>query len=72
MMTPLESDMLAACEYFPPFRRLVLQFTSGELYAYSEVSKDLYQGLLEADSKGRFFRENIRDRLPYLKLSQRP
>jgi hypothetical protein len=72
MMTPLVSSVLNACEYFPLPRRLVLRFTSGELYEYSDVSEDLYQGLLAAESKGHFFQENIRDRLPYRRLSSRP
>jgi KTSC domain len=71
MMTPLDSSVLMACEYFPLPKRLVLRFTSGELYEYGEVSEDLYGGLLAAGSKGHFFQENIRDRLPYRKLTRR-
>ncbi|HEY5007295.1 MAG TPA: KTSC domain-containing protein [Caulobacteraceae bacterium] len=71
-MTPLDSSVLKGCEYFPLPMRLVLLFTSGELYEYSEASEELYQGLLAAESKGRFFRENIRGRLPYRRLSRRP
>jgi hypothetical protein len=72
MMTPLDSSVLRGCEYFPLPKRLVLQFTSGELYEYSGASQELYDGLLAAESKGGFFRENIRGRLPYRRLSPRP
>lgn len=41
---------------------LHIQFHSGGLYEYTNVPASLYQGLMSAPSKGRYFHANIRGR----------
>jgi hypothetical protein len=40
---------------------LDITFTSGKTYRYRHVPLDIYDGLLEAPSKGTFFNNNIKD-----------
>ena len=38
---------------------------TGKTYIYEGVGKDVYDALMEADSVGRYFNANIRDRYPF-------
>jgi hypothetical protein len=67
---PLESTLLASAQYHATRRVLDVEFHSGELYRYFGVSKTHYQGLLRAESKGRYFNQNIRNRFSYHNLSR--
>jgi len=40
-------------------------FNSGGVYRYFDVPKDIYEGLLAAESKGRYMRANVIDVYPY-------
>jgi lysyl-tRNA synthetase class 2 len=42
-------------------RELEITFTSGKIYRYQNVPLELYIGLLNAESKGEFFSESIKD-----------
>ncbi len=53
---PHQSSVLAATEYIPNLQTLDVVFTSGDVYRYSKVPLSLYRDLLEADSKGTFFK----------------
>lgn len=46
---------------------LYIQY-SGGVYAYENVSNELYEQLMKAESKGRFVAENIRGKYHYIKL----
>ena len=67
---PLESTLLAWARYDAARRRLDVGFHSGELYRYFGVSRKYYQELLSADSKGRYFNQNIRNCFSYQNLSR--
>ena len=58
-MTPprisLESSTLASVLYLPTQRELELEFRSGEIYRYLDVSPQAYNELLAAPSKGFYF-----------------
>ncbi len=41
---------------------LHIRFNSGGLYAYYNVPVSVYQGLMKADSHGKYFHANIRGR----------
>lgn len=43
-------------------RYLDIEFKGGKIYRYSDVPEVIYDEFMECDSKGKFFRENIRDR----------
>ncbi len=66
---PLDSTLLLWVLYFPEETRLRLKLRSGEVYDYSAVPEPIYQALLAAESKGRFFNHYIRDAFPTQRIS---
>jgi hypothetical protein len=67
-MPEVRSTAVQTIDYLPKARRLLVRFTSGERYAYDRASEDLYRRFLAAESKGRFFQDEVRGRLPYRRL----
>jgi len=41
---------------------------TGRTYIYQDVPEELYDGLIFADSLGRYFNAHIRDHFPYREL----
>lgn len=68
---PLDSKLLAAVAYVAPRRLLYLRFHSGEVYRYFTFRADQYQEFLDAESQGRYFLAQIRNRFPYERLPRR-
>ena len=66
---PVDSTLLLWVLYVPKERRLRLKFRSGEVYDYSAVPERIYQALLAAESKGRYFNQHIRDAYPTQRLT---
>ncbi len=62
------STAIKAIGYNSSSGRLTLTFPSGRTYAYFDVSPDEYRALCNADSKGRYFNQVIRDKYAYAKL----
>jgi hypothetical protein len=50
---------------------LDITFVSGTVYRYAGVPLATYVDLLEADSHGEFFNENIKDVFPYVEVKRR-
>lgn len=69
--TILVSETLAAAVYDDTQQTLQLHFRDGSRYVYSEVLPDLFHGLLAAASKGLFFNQHIRRRLPCRKTGRK-
>jgi hypothetical protein len=65
---PLQSSVLATAEYLADLPALDIVFNTGEVYRYLKVPLLLYQGLLEADSKGAFFNTHIRNQFLFQHL----
>jgi hypothetical protein len=61
----MPSSVIRAWTYDEAARRLVITFTSGDVYAYLDVPPMIADGLKAAFSKGRFFAERIRDRFAF-------
>ena len=59
-MTPVKSSVLKEIGHNPAKNTLVVQFTSGEFYAYANVTGKQYKAMNEADSAGKWFAEHIR------------
>jgi hypothetical protein len=72
VMPFVESSMMSRVEYDESTRELDVLFTSGKTYRYFDVSPDLYAGLLEAESKGQFFNEEIEDIYTFSEVRGRP
>lgn len=52
---PLNSTSMISVGYDMVSRILEVEFVDGEIYQYLEVPEETYQGLLTAESKGRYF-----------------
>jgi hypothetical protein len=57
---PVESRALAAVGYSKRLRALEIEFRNGAIYRYLAVSPSVYEALMQAPSKARFYDENIR------------
>ena len=69
--TVLESKMLSATAYDDSKQILYLRFRStGEVYRYFEFPAADYQAFLGAESRGRFFRFNIRDHFRHERMAK--
>jgi KTSC domain len=64
----VESATLAMVGYDENLKRLRLEFCSRTVYLYFGVPAAVYQALLDAPSKGRYFNGTIRGRYPYLQI----
>jgi KTSC domain-containing protein len=68
----VESSVLAAVAYHRDRRHLYLRFCSGDVYRYFRFPPHQYDELLAAESKGRYFAYNIRDKFPYEQVHKSP
>ena len=67
----LESKMLSATAYEDSRRILYLRFrNTGEVYRYFEFPAAQYQAFLGVESKGRYFRFNIRDHFRHERMAK--
>lgn len=60
---PRESSNLLRHNYNPKTKELRLQLNSS-YYLYKDVPKSVYEGLLEAESHGKYFYAHIREKYP--------
>lgn len=58
----VRSSAINAVEYDAEHSWLDVQFYHGAVYRYLGVPATVYEELLAASSKGRYFRENIQDK----------
>lgn len=64
------SSVIRGAWYLPTRGQLDLLFTSGRRYTYSGVPMAVAQGFAEAESKGRFYNSEIRNRFPCREVGQ--
>jgi KTSC domain len=64
-ITAVESATLAALAYDEAHEILQLEFRSREIYRYFGVPARVYESLLAAPSKGKFFNQAIRGNFRY-------
>lgn len=67
----VESSMIHAVGYDAETQTLEVIFNSGGIYRYEDVPPEEYEGLMNAESKGRYMRANIIDVYPYYRVSRR-
>lgn len=65
----LQSTALKAVTYQDQSAHLELEFRSGAIYRYSAVPALVYQELLRAESKGRYFNQHIRNRFTQAQIN---
>ena len=63
--------MMAGIEYDEETGELDILFSSGKIYRYFEVPEDVYAKLLDAESKGQFFNEEIKEAYRYAEVTKR-
>jgi len=61
----IRSSELRWVSFDPAARTLTVEFVSGGIYRYREVSAYKYKALLAASSRGRYFNSHIRDKHPF-------
>jgi len=68
---PLESKMFTSVAYDAAEQILYLRFRkTGDVYRYFGFPVTEYQVFLDAESRGRFFLANIRDRFPFERMAK--
>ena len=67
----VESTALAAVGYSRRLRALEIEFRNGAIYRYLEVEPSVYDDLLNAQSKARFYDHYIRHRYRSLHVRRR-
>jgi len=67
-MITVSSSNLASVGYDSETQTLRVEFRSGGVYEYHNVSETEYQGLMSASSKGSYFHQNIKDCYSYSKI----
>lgn len=65
-MTPVESSTIKSIGYQDD--DLYVEYKHGQTYRYSKVPKNLYESLLNAESKGRYLNTEIKNKFIYEKL----
>jgi hypothetical protein len=64
----VESTAISTIDYDGERGKLLVRFVSGEAYVYVGVPGEVCRSFAEAESKGRFFQAQIRDRYPFNRL----
>lgn len=67
-MPLVKSSHLRSVKHNPKTETMEIRFHDGSKYAYEETTKKEFNALLDADSKGEYFWENIREDKPTTKL----
>jgi len=66
-LTPVDSSMIKAVGYDAATSTLLVRFTDGQVYSYTDVPPEEYQGLLAAESHGKYFWRRIRNEYAFAK-----
>jgi hypothetical protein len=61
---PVISSMMRSAGYDDAHAVLEIEFVTGRVYRYHAVPRREWTGLMEAESKGRYFDAHIRDKYP--------
>ena len=65
----VESSNIASIGYDEASRTLEVEFLDGSVYRYSGVPLAKYNGLMDADSHGKYLNANIKGSYRYTKVS---
>lgn len=64
----VDSTAITDIEYENEHGKLFVRFADGDRYVYVGVPGEVHRSFLDADSKGGFFADEIRDVYPYNRL----
>lgn len=65
---PVASSNVASIGYDEPSQTLEVEFMSGAVYQYYNVSQALFDQLMQAGSKGKFLAYQIKNAYPYSRV----
>ena len=65
---PVDSTTMRSVGYEAQSRILEIEFDSGAVYQYLDVAARIYEELMGAESKGRYFNNEIRDGYSYVEV----
>ncbi len=65
---PVSSSTISAIGYEAESCTLEVEFNTGAVYQYSGVPQEIYDALMQSDSKGRYLKANIKGRYGHTKL----
>jgi hypothetical protein len=66
----VDSSTMRSVGYERKRRVLEIEFESGAVYQYLGVPARIYEQLVGAESKGRYFNSEIRDVYPYVQVGR--
>ena len=69
---PVQSSGLAAVGYSKRRHLLEIEFTNGAIYRYVEVPPSVHRDLMSAESKARFYDENVRGKYRSVHVRRKP
>ena len=64
----VNSSNVSSVGYDAYSQTLEIEFNNGGVYQYSGVPESVYEGMMGADSKGKYFHANIKNTYPYNKF----
>lgn len=66
---PIDEDVLSSnlkkVVYQPDTGLLQIHFKSGSVYYYYKIPRPIFDGLMQASSKGKYFISKIKDKYPF-------
>jgi hypothetical protein len=65
---PVQSSNIESVGYDQSAAVLEIKFRSGEVYQYANVPESIYKGLFNAESKGKYFQANIRNKYQFSRM----
>ncbi len=68
---PIQSTALATVGYSKRLRALEIEFRNGAIYRYLDVGPDVCEALFKANSKARFYDQNVRHKYRSLHVRRR-
>ncbi len=71
-LTKVDSTMLYAVGYDEEAQILEVVFRTGGIYRYFQISRELYEGLITAESKGQYMRTHVIGQYPYERIRRKP
>ena len=65
----IDSSTMNSAGYAEEKKILEIEFSLGEVYHYFDVPKEIFIGLLKADSAGKYFNYRIKGKYSFQKIS---
>lgn len=66
-----DSNNLAKAEYNDETKLLSLTFKNNLTYSYTDVPKEIFDGLSESKSKGQYFHKSIKNAFKFVKQEKK-